>query len=780
MARTKQTARKCSGGGSRFRKETPRVASDTRPTGKAYLEALKQLAAKSQSPLPTEQAAAEICGAPKQSISETRTALPDLGPDLLQRIFAKLGPHPKDLVPLGAVSKQWRQVLNESTWKELCLKHAGGLVEELGYSHGADGPPGGWAGLYKLIICCPGCHFPTFEHVLQANALSENYDWRHGRGHVQAATKGFFKGKEAKEALYLATSDEIVISCLCSHGQAVEMCDIHEASAPPILACRGIVKSFESSKLAEWSGAAAFANQKGEAAGIAGEPVDSSSTQNEVVEAAGASDGEPSGGEMGEEADLDEEAASESEDFEAYPSGSEGEGSEGEVSSDTEEPEEKRPPCAYCGSPTFALPPKAFNSQFSDYDDLLSESFCDAYDRHEQARSMYESDDSEASNNDSMFVLGTGFVCLEGHIVLGVAGYPKLDEVAVVDSGESLELQRPQVVDFLLKFVVGGKTLSRKQGHRFIRGLLLDQLIQIEVRLVQLAKIWPAKEKEGCDKANEESDGADGESSEVIKEPDEETEGVNQEKESKDYKLFGYMYKRGNDPVGIVDVLGAGVPADLLEGLQAFVLTGDPGLAECEQPILGAFETQARRKEEAVARKIRSDAMDKAMRGAGFKQPFFRGLPSDLSKTLKAFIEMGDPSLAECERLILEERESREQAKASELRKNTIYQALRQAGFHPPSVPHLQSLCAYIQDPGAITFEEVIAQQRSARVQNVVSRVEVAAPRTSAQEQSHKCEVVTDGKSCTNQAAKGCSNDGCGPCCRKAAGPCRLGKHRKT
>lgn len=322
---------------------------------------------------------------------------------------------------------------------------------------------------------------------------------------------------------------------------------------------------------------------------------------------------------------------------------------------------------------------------------------------------MDESEDSEASDNDTMFVLGTGFVCLRGHIVLGVAGYPKLDEVAVPDSGQRLELQRPQAVDFLLKFVVGKESLSRKQGHRFIRGLGLDQLIQIEARLQELEEVWPLKEKEVCDKANEESDeeGEEpGEANELDegngKESNEEIEKLSQEKEaSKEYKLFGHMYKRGDDPVGIVDVLGAGVPADLLEGLQAFVLTGFPGLAECEQSILEAFETQARRKEEAIARKNRSDALDEAMRGAGFRQPFFQDLPSDLSTALKAYVKTGNPSLAECERLIREECESRKQheerTKALELRKNTIYQALRQAGFHSPLVPHPQSLSAYIQ-----------------------------------------------------------------------------------
>lgn len=683
MARTKQTARKCSGGGSRYRRQPPPpVPSDTRPTGKAYLEVLRQLAEQSQTPIASEQVAAVVAEVTEQSISDARTALPDLGPDLLQRIFAKVGPHPKDLVPLGAVSKQWRKVLNESTWKELCLEHAGGLVEELGYGHRGDGPPGGWAGLYKLLVYCPGCHFPTFEHVLQADALSEKYDWRHGRGHVEGIMKGFCKGKEAKGALYLATPDDIVMSRLCPHDQAVEMCDReHEASAPPILACRGFVKHFASSKLAKLSGAAALLNQtqRSEAEGLASGPAESLGKQSDMLEATVAPDLGVVGGKLRDDEDLNEDDAPSKDDSEGYPSGSEFEvegetDSEGEASAELKEPKEKGPPCVYCGSPTFALPRRAFGSQFSDYEELKSEWFCKVYDRHECGRSEDDSDASDDEPDESEFVLGTGFVCLSGHIVLGMAGYPELVESTVPQSGESLEPQHPQAVDFLLTYLVGDRGCGHKEGHQFIQGLEFDQLIQIEARLVQLKRVWPLEDYEGSDR----------------------------------HKVFGHIYGMRNLPVGIVDVLGADVPADLSKPLQDFVLTGTPSLAECERSILEAFESLERKRDEERARKVRRGAVDEALREAGLKYPFWQHLPNDLSETLKAFVETGNPSLAECNRQILGERETikqqEERTKVLELRTKTIHEALRQAGFdprsaayHPNAVPHQQSLRAYVE-----------------------------------------------------------------------------------
>lgn len=99
--------------------------------------------------------------------------------------------------------------------------YAKGLVEELGYcNQGAVDPPGGWRGLFKLLVYCPGLHFPTFEPVLQSNALKDKYDWTSGRGHVQSELRRFRKGVEAKKALFLSLDDDIIVSDLCSHFAA--------------------------------------------------------------------------------------------------------------------------------------------------------------------------------------------------------------------------------------------------------------------------------------------------------------------------------------------------------------------------------------------------------------------------------------------------------------------------------------------------------------------------------------------------------------------------------
>jgi hypothetical protein len=97
------------------------------------------------------------------------TVLSDLGNDLLSRIFTKLGPSPKHIVAPGAVCKNWRSVLKEVTWKELCFQIAGGLCDVLGYC-GENIPPGGWRGLYKMLVYCPGL-YPTLSTVIESVLL---------------------------------------------------------------------------------------------------------------------------------------------------------------------------------------------------------------------------------------------------------------------------------------------------------------------------------------------------------------------------------------------------------------------------------------------------------------------------------------------------------------------------------------------------------------------------------------------------------------------------------
>lgn len=154
----------------------------------------------------SKQAASSEAAAMHRPSSHPRSPLPDLGPDLWQHVFSKLGRHPKDIVPLGAVCKDWHSILDDVTWKELCLQHAPGLVEALGYNVGSETPPGGWRGLYKFMVYCPGLNYPSFHPVCGCDTLSSLYSWRGGCGHLDARSSGFCTGDKASDELSLADS----------------------------------------------------------------------------------------------------------------------------------------------------------------------------------------------------------------------------------------------------------------------------------------------------------------------------------------------------------------------------------------------------------------------------------------------------------------------------------------------------------------------------------------------------------------------------------------------
>ena len=135
-----------------------------------------------------------------------------------------------------------------------------------------DAPPGGWLSLYKLVVYCPGLHFPGFEDVLESSALEEGdeYCWVGGLGHLESTHGGFLTGGEVQESLGLAlrfAKDEICISRICYHRDAILAGG--EEDPPPLYACRGIVKNFESSELGIASGAAAYLRESNAGGGCA-------------------------------------------------------------------------------------------------------------------------------------------------------------------------------------------------------------------------------------------------------------------------------------------------------------------------------------------------------------------------------------------------------------------------------------------------------------------------------------------------------------------------------
>lgn len=64
--------------------------------------------------------------------------------------------------------------MKEVTWKELCFKHAGGLVEELGYDCETEVPPGGWGGLIQIGCVLPWPAFPNFPTCFEVG----QFVWR--------------------------------------------------------------------------------------------------------------------------------------------------------------------------------------------------------------------------------------------------------------------------------------------------------------------------------------------------------------------------------------------------------------------------------------------------------------------------------------------------------------------------------------------------------------------------------------------------------------------------
>lgn len=84
------------------------------------------------------------------------TALCDnLGTELLDVIFHKLGPSPMHLAALPSVCKAWRDIVQQETLRRLCLEAAPALCERMGYG-ASNQPPGGWLGFFKFLRYCPG------------------------------------------------------------------------------------------------------------------------------------------------------------------------------------------------------------------------------------------------------------------------------------------------------------------------------------------------------------------------------------------------------------------------------------------------------------------------------------------------------------------------------------------------------------------------------------------------------------------------------------------------
>jgi hypothetical protein len=174
----------------------------------------------------------------------------NLAPDLLQGILRRLGPSPKDVVPLSLVCREWHAVMPD-VWMELCMQSAGRLCEEFGYGVGSC-PPGGWAGFYKFLVYCPGLVLS-----LEGADLKEDEQWP-VLGHVERRISKFWTGGGLIRSLHFQErfkEDVVYMSSSCAHG-------VEQGGEVPTFACKGIVLDFLESEIAAACGAAAFVSAR--------------------------------------------------------------------------------------------------------------------------------------------------------------------------------------------------------------------------------------------------------------------------------------------------------------------------------------------------------------------------------------------------------------------------------------------------------------------------------------------------------------------------------------
>ncbi|GAQ87627.1 F-box family protein [Klebsormidium nitens] len=563
-------------------------------------------------------------------VSEARSALPYLAPDILQRVFAKVGPHPKDLVPLGAVCKEWRQILDDVTWKELCMTHAAGLVEELGYyDPGAGDPPGGWRGLFKLLVYCPGILFPTFEPVLESDALWGRYEWTECRGHVETELpRGFHRvsREEARQTLSLDArfwGDEIFVArrsyCERYHRAALRREGTHEyVSRPPVLPFRGMLRNFERSEIAQATGAAACLNRKeklGEENLDWGGGYELFEVKDEAPDFA--QDTSLNSG-KGENEVSSKETTTPTSEYEGV-----GYGNFSELDEDF------AAACPYCGAQTFPLPDSSFIGPYTaeSYDHLLADVRADNPDETNFANGRY--------------MLMTGFVCLSGHLVLGMAGFPCITPVSPdLDRSDwdcfrclpaKLRLDPAEAVAFAIRFMLGERSFDPATERPLVRALTLDQLIQIERRLAELKSVWPVT---------------------VIASP-----LIGDVKYYKAFKDYSRSFKVGRPEVSVVKMLDADEPTAFLETVRAFVVAeSGPSLAEWERLILDALEAHERERSIRFAQLDREREIHLVLCGAGFNGP-----PFPDQQSIDKFVQ--DPEATSITEILAEQTRVLEQSK---------------------------------------------------------------------------------------------------------------------
>ena len=83
------------------------------------------------------------------------TMFAKLSDDVVLNIFAKLEDDPRNWARLACVCAKFSSLVRNVCWKNKCLAAIPAVASDLLVSASAE-PPGGWAALHKIAVCCPG------------------------------------------------------------------------------------------------------------------------------------------------------------------------------------------------------------------------------------------------------------------------------------------------------------------------------------------------------------------------------------------------------------------------------------------------------------------------------------------------------------------------------------------------------------------------------------------------------------------------------------------------
>lgn len=104
---------------------------------------------------------------PYHKLGMADTVFSMLTDDVILNIFLKLDDDPRHWARLACVCTKFSSLVRNFCWKNKCSQNIPSVVSDL--LSDCSSPPGGWASLHKLAVCCPG--------LLHAGVLLESSDF---------------------------------------------------------------------------------------------------------------------------------------------------------------------------------------------------------------------------------------------------------------------------------------------------------------------------------------------------------------------------------------------------------------------------------------------------------------------------------------------------------------------------------------------------------------------------------------------------------------------------